>query len=132
MERADRIGAWVSGVAHAALIAWVAVGGALFRGQSSAPIRMTNVQTMTEADFQQMAAATRGAGPVGETAQVQPAQPQAPGDEVVASRTRSYCQKSVSAWLNYPARFDFNYTHFHEAEWEAGNRRSVCWAQTEE
>lgn len=55
-----------------------------------------------------------------------------PGDEVVASRTRSYCQKSVSAWLNYPARFDFNYTHFHEAEWEAGNRRSVCWAQTAE
>ena len=38
---------------------------------------------MSEADFQQMAAATRGAGPVGETASIQPAQPQAPGDEVV-------------------------------------------------
>ena len=61
MDRADRIGAWVSGIAHAALIAWVAVGGALFRGQPSASIRMTNVQTMSEADFQQMAAATRGA-----------------------------------------------------------------------
>ncbi|WP_141013578.1 septum formation family protein [Nocardioides sambongensis] len=55
-----------------------------------------------------------------------------PGDEVAESRTRSYCQKSVEAWLNYPSVFDFGYTYFHEAEWDAGNRRSVCWAQTDE
>ncbi|TIC84838.1 hypothetical protein E8D34_14080 [Nocardioides sp. GY 10113] len=54
-----------------------------------------------------------------------------PGDTVVDSRTRAYCQKSISAWLNYPATFDFTYTYFHRAEWEAGNRRSVCWAQTD-
>ena len=55
-----------------------------------------------------------------------------PGDEVVASRTKSFCATSIKAWLNYPARFEFAYTHFHEAEWEAGNRRSVCWAKTSE
>ncbi|MEQ6903039.1 septum formation family protein [Nocardioides sp. YIM 152588] len=55
-----------------------------------------------------------------------------PGDAVAESRTRSFCQKSVSAWLNYPATFDFGYTYFHRAEWEAGIRRSVCWAQTGE
>ncbi|TYL51812.1 hypothetical protein FXB39_08575 [Nocardioides sp. BGMRC 2183] len=55
-----------------------------------------------------------------------------PGDEVVDSRTRAFCQKSVEAWLNYPSTFDFNYTYFHEAEWDAGNRRSVCWAQTDD
>lgn len=55
-----------------------------------------------------------------------------PGDEVVESRTRAYCQTSVRAWLNYPSAFDFGFSYFHQAEWEAGNRRSVCWAQTEE
>ena len=55
-----------------------------------------------------------------------------PGDAVVESRTRAFCQKSVSAWLNYPATFDFGFTYFHKAEWEAGNRRSVCWAETDE
>ncbi|UMG92901.1 septum formation family protein [Nocardioides sp. TF02-7] len=53
-----------------------------------------------------------------------------PGDQVVASRTKSFCSTSIEAWLNYPARFEFAYTHFHRAEWEAGNRRSVCWART--
>jgi hypothetical protein len=55
-----------------------------------------------------------------------------PGDEVVASRTKAFCSESIQAWLNYPARFEFAYTHFHEAEWEGGNRRSVCWAKTSE
>ena len=32
---------------------------------------------------------------------------------------------------SYPVDYDFGYTWFHEAEWEAGNRRSVCWAKTE-
>jgi hypothetical protein len=53
-----------------------------------------------------------------------------PGDEVVASRTKAFCANSIKAWLNYPARFEYAYTHFHEAEWQAGNRRSVCWAKT--
>jgi hypothetical protein len=53
-----------------------------------------------------------------------------PGDEIVASRTKAFCATSIKAWLNYPARFEFAYTHFHEAEWQAGNRRSVCWAMT--
>lgn len=53
-----------------------------------------------------------------------------PGDRVVEVRTRDYCSRSVGAWLNYPVDFDFAYTWFHEAEWKAGNRRSVCWART--
>lgn len=54
-----------------------------------------------------------------------------PGDRVVEVTTRDYCSKSVGAWLNYPVDYDFGYTYFHEAEWEAGNRRSVCWAKTD-
>lgn len=53
-----------------------------------------------------------------------------PGDAVSEKRTRSFCQDSVAAWLRYPDRFDFGYTWFHRAEWERGNRRSVCWAKT--
>lgn len=53
-----------------------------------------------------------------------------PGDRLVEVRTRDYCSTSISAWLNYPAEFEFGFTWFHEAEWEAGNRRSVCWAKT--
>lgn len=54
-----------------------------------------------------------------------------PGDRLVEVRTRDYCSDSVGAWLNYPVDYDFAYTFFHEAEWEAGNRRSVCWAKTD-
>ncbi len=54
-----------------------------------------------------------------------------PGDHVVQVRTRDFCSKSVGAWLNYPVDYDFGYTWFHEAEWKAGNRRSVCWAKTD-
>jgi hypothetical protein len=53
-----------------------------------------------------------------------------PGDRVVEVKTRDFCSNSVGAWLNYPIDYDFAYTWFHEAEWEAGNRRSVCWAKT--
>lgn len=55
-----------------------------------------------------------------------------PGDRVVEVTTRDFCSKSVGAWLNYPVDYDFGYTWFHEAEWDAGNRRSVCWAKTEQ
>lgn len=55
-----------------------------------------------------------------------------PGDRVSEVRTRDFCNKSVAAWLNYPIEFDFGYTWFHRAEWDAGNRRSICWARTAE
>ena len=54
-----------------------------------------------------------------------------PGDRLVEVTTRDFCSKSVGAWLNYPVDYDFGYTWFHEAEWEAGNRRSVCWEKTD-
>ena len=55
-----------------------------------------------------------------------------PGDRVVEVRTRDFCSRSVAAWLNYPIDYDYGYTWFHEAEWKAGNRRSICWAKTEQ
>lgn len=55
-----------------------------------------------------------------------------PGDRLVEVRTRDFCSDSVGAWLNYPVDYDFGYTFFHEAEWEAGNRRSICWAKTDQ
>lgn len=53
-----------------------------------------------------------------------------PGDTAVETTTRDYCQSSVAAWLGYPNVFDFGYTFFHQTEWLAGNRRSICWAAT--
>jgi hypothetical protein len=55
-----------------------------------------------------------------------------PGDRVVEVRTRDFCSRSVAAWLNYPIDYDYGYTWFHEAEWKAGNRRSICWAKTKQ
>ncbi|MFC5177611.1 septum formation family protein [Nocardioides taihuensis] len=54
-----------------------------------------------------------------------------PGDATVEATTRDYCSDSVGAWLGYPVDYDFGYTWFQAAEWQAGNRRSVCWAKTE-
>ena len=54
-----------------------------------------------------------------------------PGDAVAKAKTKSYCSDSVDAWLGYPADFDFAYTWFGQREWNAGNRRSVCWARTD-
>lgn len=54
-----------------------------------------------------------------------------PGDRAIEVKTREYCRTSISAWLNYAVDFQFGYTWFHEAEWEAGNRRSICWARTD-
>jgi Septum formation len=54
-----------------------------------------------------------------------------PGDHRVQVRSRDYCSKSVGAWLDYPVDYDFGYSWFHEVEWRAGNRRSVCWARTD-
>ena len=55
---------------------------------------------------------------------------QYPGDRLVQVRSRDFCSESVGAWLGYPIDYDYGYTWFHEAEWQAGNRRSVCWART--
>ena len=55
-----------------------------------------------------------------------------PGDRLVQVRTRDFCTESVGAWLGYPVNYDIGYTWFHEAEWQAGNRRSVCWAKTDQ
>lgn len=54
-----------------------------------------------------------------------------PGDRVVEVRTREFCSDQVGAFLEYPVDYDYGYTWFHEAEWKAGNRRSVCWAKTD-
>ena len=55
-----------------------------------------------------------------------------PGARVVEVNTRDFCSDWVGAWLNYPLDYEFGYTWFGKAEWEAGNRQSVCWAQTDE
>jgi hypothetical protein len=64
-DRESRMGYWVSGVAHTALILWAIVGGALFRPQPSTPVRSTQVSTISGSDFEKLAAAARGNGPVG-------------------------------------------------------------------
>ncbi|MGR3411625.1 MAG: protein TolA [Paracoccus sp. (in: a-proteobacteria)] len=64
-EREGRIGYWISGVAHGSLILWAVLGGALFRPQPSPPVRTTEVSTISGAEFEALAAASRGAGPVG-------------------------------------------------------------------
>ncbi len=55
-----------------------------------------------------------------------------PGDKVVESRTSDFCSDSVGAWLNYPVDYDYGYTWFKAGEWSAGNRRSICWARTDQ
>lgn len=55
-----------------------------------------------------------------------------PGDRLIEVTTRDFCSDSVGAWLGYPVDYDYGFTWFHEAEWEAGNRRSVCWAKTDQ
>ncbi|HSE08650.1 MAG TPA: septum formation family protein [Nocardioidaceae bacterium] len=54
-----------------------------------------------------------------------------PGDRLVEVATRDFCSDSVGAWMNYPVDYEFGYTYFREAEWKAGNRRSICWARTD-
>ena len=55
-----------------------------------------------------------------------------PGDRLVEVRSRDFCSDSVGAWLNYPVDYEFGYTYFREADWKAGNRRSICWARTDQ
>ncbi|MDQ6688399.1 MAG: septum formation family protein [Actinomycetota bacterium] len=53
-----------------------------------------------------------------------------PGDRLVQVRSRNYCSDSVGAWSHYPPDYTFGYTWFRKAQWQAGNRRSICWART--
>ena len=55
-----------------------------------------------------------------------------PGERLVEVLSRDYCSESVGAWMNYPLDYEFAYTYFGEPEWEAGNRRSICWARTDQ
>ena len=54
-----------------------------------------------------------------------------PGDRLVGVLSRDYCSASVGAWMHYPIDYEYAYTWFHRAEWETGNRRSICWAGTD-
>ncbi len=54
-----------------------------------------------------------------------------PGERRVEVRTRDFCSDSVGAWAGYPVDYTYGYTWLGRAEWEAGNRRSVCWARTD-
>ncbi|MCW2759253.1 MAG: hypothetical protein JWO46_2999 [Nocardioidaceae bacterium] len=54
-----------------------------------------------------------------------------PGDRLAQIRSQEFCSDSVGGWLGYPStNYDYGVTVFHEAEWKAGNRRSICWART--
>jgi len=55
-----------------------------------------------------------------------------PGDAAIVAKSKQYCSSSVHAWLSYPATYDYGYTWFGKDEWAAGDRRSVCWAKTDE
>ena len=54
-----------------------------------------------------------------------------PGERLTQVRTRDFCSESVGAWMNYPVDYEFGFTWFKQAEWQAGNRRSICWARTD-
>jgi len=54
-----------------------------------------------------------------------------PGDRIVQVRSRDRCSDWVGAWMHYPPDYDYGYTWFREADWDTGNRRSVCWARTD-
>ena len=54
-----------------------------------------------------------------------------PGDRFSEVRARDYCSDAVGAWTGYAPDYAYAYTWFHKAEWQAGNRRAVCWARTD-
>ncbi|WP_406736047.1 hypothetical protein [Thioclava sp. GXIMD4215] len=87
MERADKIGTWVSGVVHAGIILWAVVGDLLIKRDPVEPIQMTQVSVISDAEFQAMQAAAPKAGEVQDTAPEAIAAPQqdsSPAEDVPA------------------------------------------------
>lgn len=79
-DRAERTGIWISGLAHTGLVLWAIVGGALFAARETPRPQTTEVTTISAQEFEEMAARSRGAGPVGQADGNAPEQPQTPGD----------------------------------------------------
>ena len=79
-DRAERIGIWISGMAHTGLVLWAIVGGALFAARENPPQQIADVTTISAQEFDELAARSRGAGPVGQADGQAPEQPQMPGD----------------------------------------------------
>ena len=67
-DRAERTGIWISGLAHTGLVLWAIVGGALFAARETPRPQTTEVTTISAQEFEEMAARSRGAGPVGQAA----------------------------------------------------------------
>lgn len=79
-DRTERIGIWISGLAHTGLVLWAIVGGALFAARENPPQQIADVTTISAQEFEELAARSRGAGPVGQADGQAPEQPQMPGD----------------------------------------------------
>ncbi len=54
-----------------------------------------------------------------------------PGSRLIEVKSRDFCSDWVGTWLSYPLDYEYGYTWFGRAEWEAGNRMSVCWARAD-
>ena len=107
MDRADRIGFWVSGVVHAGAVVLALVGGALFRPQPLEAVRMTEVSTMSETEFQALASAAEGRAPLADRAATTPAQPHSPDSEDSAGAPEAQGPPATdarAAALDSPAR----------------------------
>ncbi|MFV0293583.1 MAG: protein TolA [Paracoccus sp. (in: a-proteobacteria)] len=79
-DRAERIGIWISGIGHTVLVLWAIIGGALFAARENPPSQLTEVVTISTEEFEELAARSRGAGPVGQADGEAPEQPLTPGD----------------------------------------------------
>ena len=77
MDRADKLGTGISAALHVGLIAWIIVGGDLFRARPTDSIVMTEVSVMSESDFAAMVAA---APKPSETPASEPVAPVTPTD----------------------------------------------------
>lgn len=79
-DRTERVGIWISGLAHTGLILWAVVSGAIFAPQDNPPPHLADVTTISSQEFEKLAARSRGAGPVGQADGEAPVQPRSPGD----------------------------------------------------
>ncbi|MTH36444.1 protein TolA, partial [Paracoccus limosus] len=107
MDRADRIGYWVSGAAHLGVLGFAILGGALFRPQPLEAVRMAEVSTMSEAEFQALASAAEGRAPLADVAATTPAQPKSPATEDRAGAPEAQSPPApdeAAAELSAPAR----------------------------